>query len=181
MLSIRLSRSAPGLAAPVLCILGVCALLFAGHAQATPDSRNPSVCTEVAKDLKFHTPATQKLEIDTHHGVRKFDVELATDDATRELGLMCRKTMASDHGMLFEFPQADVQTFWMKNTYLPLDIIYIGPNGRIVSIAEGKPFSETPLPSTGPANGVLELKAGVSAKLGIRPGDQVRHPFYSGR
>jgi uncharacterized protein len=136
----------------------------------------------VARDLKLHAPATQKLEIETHHGVRKFDVELATDDATRELGLMCRKTMAESHGMLFEFPQADMQTFWMKNTVLPLDIIYIGPNGRIVSIsANAKPFDLTPLPSTGPANGVLELKAGVSAKLGIRPGDQVRHPFYSGR
>ncbi len=177
MSSIRLSRIASGLAAAATCTL-----LAAGHAQATPDSRSPSVCTEVARELKFHPPATQKLEIETHHGVRTFDVEIASDDASRELGLMCRKTMAKSHGMLFEFPQADPQTFWMKNTYLPLDIIYIGPNGRIVSIAaNAKPFDETPLPSTGPANGVLEIKGGLSAKLGIRAGDQVRHTFYQGR
>jgi hypothetical protein len=136
----------------------------------------------VARELKFHTPPTEKLAIETHHGVRKFDVEVASDDATRELGLMCRKTMAPTHGMLFEFPQADPQTFWMKNTYLPLDIIYIGRNGRIVSIAaNAKPFDETPLPSAGPANGVLEIKGGLSARLGIRAGDRVVHAFYSVR
>jgi hypothetical protein len=92
---------------------------------------------------------------------------------------MCRKTMAPGHGMLFEFPQAEQQTFWMKNTYIPLDIIYIGRDGRIVSIsANAKPFDESPLPSAGPANGVLEIKGGLSAKLGIKAGDKVRHAFY---
>ncbi|HEY3813749.1 MAG TPA: DUF192 domain-containing protein [Caulobacteraceae bacterium] len=170
----RLSRSAAGLAA-----VSVCALLAAGHAQATPNSTSPSVCAEVAQELKFHTPPTQKLEIETRHGARRFDVEVASDDATRELGLMCRKTMAPGHGMLFEFPQAEQQTFWMKNTYIPLDIIYIGRDGRIVSIsANAKPFDESPLPSAGPANGVLEIKGGLSAKLGIKAGDKVRHAFY---
>ena len=174
-MSHRLSRGASGLAAAAVCVC-----LFSGQSQATPDSRSPSVCAEVARELKFHPPATQTLEIETHHGARKFDVEIASDDATRELGLMCRKTMAPGHGMLFEFPQADPQTFWMKNTYLPLDIIYIGRNGRIVSIAaNAKPFDETPLPSAGPANGVLEIKGGLAAKLGIRAGDLVKHPFYS--
>ena len=172
----RLSRRAPGLAATTVCVLFVAV----GHAQATPDSRSPSVCTEVSRDLKAHPPATQKLEIETRRGARRFDVEIASDDALRELGLMCRKTMADSHGMLFEFPQAEQQTFWMKNTYLPLDIIYIGRDGRIVSIsANAKPFDETPLPSSGPANGVLEIKGGLSAKFGIRAGDRVKHPFYS--
>ncbi|HWE46213.1 MAG TPA: DUF192 domain-containing protein [Caulobacteraceae bacterium] len=176
MSSFRLIRSAGALAAASACVL------FAADVQATPNSTDPSVCTEVARELKYHTPPTQKLEIETRHGVRTFDVEVASDDATRELGLMCRKSMAPSHGMLFEFPQADPQSFWMKNTYIPLDIIYIGRNGRIVSIAaNAKPFDESPLSSAGPADGVLEIKGGLSAKLGIKPGDRVKHPFYTAR
>jgi hypothetical protein len=155
------------------------ALIFAGGAQATPDSRDPQVCAKVDADLDHHTPHTQNLDVHAKTGVHHFKVEIAANDALRELGLMCRKTMAASHGMLFEFQgMAEEQTFWMKNTHLPLDIIYIAPDGRIVSIVEGKPYDETPLPSGGPANGVLELNAGTAAKLGIRPGDRVGHPFF---
>ncbi len=123
--------------------------------------------------------ALESVDIVTAKGVRRFRVEIADTDALRERGLMFRKTLAPDHGMLFEFPLSDIQNFWMKNTLISLDIIYIGADGRIVSIARNaKPHDETPLPSAGPALGVLEIGGGLAAKLGIEPGDQVRHPFF---
>src|SRR5262249_8282176 len=124
-------------------------------------------------------PAPQEpLEVVTDQGVRRFQVEIADTDAEREHGLMFRQQMAADQGMLFEFPGAGERSFWMKTTYLPLDIIYIGADGRIVSIARrATPFSEVPIPSYGPASGVLEINGGLADQLGIQPGDLVRHPF----
>lgn len=126
-----------------------------------------------------HVRPPERVEIVTSKGVRSFSVEIADTDASRELGLMFRRHLAPDRGMLFEFDRPDVQSFWMKNTLIPLDIIYIGADGRIVSIArDARPLDETPLYSTGPAKGVLEIEGGLSAKLDIEPGDKVEHPFF---
>ncbi len=158
------------------------ALLLGDGAKAAIDSRDPQVCQKVAADLERHTPRTQTLDIRGHGGTHHFKVEVVADDAGRELGLMCRRSMTPSHGMLFEFQgRPEEQIFWMKNTYLPLDIIYVAPDGRIVSIVHGKPYDETPLPSGAPANGVLELNVGMAAKLGIKPGDRVVHPFFHSR
>lgn len=122
----------------------------------------------------------ENLQVKTDKGPRHFDVEIAATDLSREYGLMCRPKMTDHHGMLFEFATPAEQTFWMKNTYIPLDIIYIDKAGRIVSIARNaKPFDETPLPSFGPATGVLEINGGLADRLGIKPGDQVDHRFFS--
>ncbi len=135
-----------------------------------------------AQAKPHHADGSSVVEVHTARGVCRFTVEIAADDASREKGLMFRKTMAKDHGMLFEFQEAQVQTFWMHNTYIPLDIIYIGSDGRIISIAaDAAPFDDTPLPSNGPAKAVLEIDGGLSAKLGIKPGDLVRHPFLDRR
>ncbi len=112
-------------------------------------------------------------------GPHRFHVDVVADEPSREKGLMFVKSMAPDHGMLFEFEQEADQAFWMRNTYISLDIIYIDAKGKIVSIQrDAKPFDETPLPSNGPAIGVLEINGGMSAKLGIAPGDKVTHPFF---
>ena len=133
-------------------------------------------------DAKPRHDSDRTVEIHTAKGVRRFTVEIAADDASPERGLMFRKSMAKDHGMLFEFEEPAVQTFWMHNTYIPLDIIYIGADGRIVSIAaNAAPFDDTPLASKGPAKAVLEIDGGLSQKLGIRPGDRVSHPFLDKR
>jgi len=109
----------------------------------------------------------------------KFEVELALDDEHRSHGLMFRKKLGPYEGMLFDFFQEMPVAFWMKNTLIPLDIIYIGTDGRIVAIAaDARPMDRTPLYSKGPAIGVLEIGGGLAAKLGIRAGDQVRHPFF---
>lgn len=118
----------------------------------------------------------EPLSVETAKGSASIQVEIADDDAERERGLMFRRELAPDRGMLFIFDRAEPQSFWMRNTYIPLDIIYIGPTGRIVSIAENTtPLSEAPIPSAGPAQYVLELKGGRAAEIGARPGDLVRH------
>ena len=84
--------------------------------------------------------------------------------------------------MLFEFEDAREQGFWMRNTPSSLDIVYIGADGKIVSIARHTtPFSEQSLPSNGPAKGVLEVRAGRMDEIGAKPGDTVRHPFFGNR
>ncbi|MBM3546318.1 MAG: DUF192 domain-containing protein [Alphaproteobacteria bacterium] len=115
--------------------------------------------------------------IETASGAKhRFNVELATSPAQIAQGLMFRRQMAADAGMLFIFERPDPATFWMKNTYIPLDMIFIGPDGRILNIAERTiPLTETPVPATGPTRAVLEVNGGTSSRLGIKPGDRVRH------
>ena len=122
------------------------------------------------------------LEIVSKSGVHVFQVELAVNDAERAQGLMYRKELPEGRGMLFDFQREQDVAFWMKNTYIPLDMIFIRANGRILKIAENTtPLSEQTIPSGGPVRGVLEVIGGTARKLGIAPGDQVAHPFFSGR
>lgn len=123
--------------------------------------------------------ALEPLVIDTSRGPVTFQVEVADDEMERQNGLMFRKSLAPDRGMLFEFPDTAPRSFWMKNTYIPLDIIYIDPEGYIVSIAAmTTPHSEEGIPSRGLAKGVLEIAGGRAGELGIKPGDRIRHPFF---
>lgn len=106
-----------------------------------------------------------------------FTVEIADSDEERRRGLMFVRNMDDDRGMLFLFDRAAIQSFWMKNTYISLDIIFIRPDGRIANIAaRTEPLSERSVYSSAPVLAVLEINGGLSEKLGIRPGDQVRHP-----
>ena len=119
---------------------------------------------------------TEPLWIETAAGRIDYRVEIADDDAERQHGLMFRTSMPDGHGMLFIFPQARPQAFWMRNTYMPLDIIYIGANGRVVSISRNaRPLDESPQPSAGPAQYVLELAGGRAEQIGLLPGDRVLH------
>jgi hypothetical protein len=122
----------------------------------------------------------EPLEIVTARGPVRFQVEIADTPAEREQGLMWRGSMPVDRGMLFDFqgPEAE-QGFWMRNTYIPLDIIYIRADGRIHSIARSTtPLSEAPIPSGGPVRAVLEINGGLAERLGVLPGDQVRHRIF---
>jgi uncharacterized membrane protein (UPF0127 family) len=119
------------------------------------------------------------LEIVTSTGRHAFHVEIANNDATRERGLMDRRFMAADHGMLFEFDREEPVAFWMKNTYIPLDMIFITPSGVVTHIAtNAEPLSERVIPSGGPSIGVLEVNGGVAASIGLKVGDKVHHPFF---
>ena len=122
----------------------------------------------------------EPLTVVTASGEHRFMVEIADNDAARQRGLMEREPLPDDRGMLFQFPDVAERGFWMRNTPSPLDIIYIDPHGRIVSIAKNTtPMSDEIIPSNGPASGVLELRAGRADEIGARPGDRVRHPFFA--
>lgn len=110
---------------------------------------------------------------------RRFCVEVADDDRERARGLMFRDSMAATDGMLFVFEQDAVQSFWMMNTRIPLDILYFDAQRRLVSVAAGVPPCRSTTrcpsyPSEGPARYVLELNAGLARELGVRPGDELR-------
>lgn len=140
----------------VLAALAV-ATLFAGQASAQKKLR------------------VERLDIVTAAGVHHFKVEIADTFATRERGLMFRKSLAADRGMLFDFKTVQPVSFWMKNTLIPLDMVFIGADGRIVSIARNAtPMSETTIASAGPVLDVLELRGGRAAEIGAAPGDRVR-------
>ena len=122
----------------------------------------------------------EPLTVTTSTGEHRFMVEIADDEAERQRGLMERAPLADDRGILFQFPYVSELSFWMHNTPSPLDIIYIDPRGRIVSIAKNAaPNSDEIIPSNGPAMGVLELRAGRADEIGARPGDIIRHPFFA--
>jgi len=122
---------------------------------------------------------TEPLAIHTRHGWVRFTVEVADTDETREIGLMFRKSLAPDRGMLFDFHAAQPVAFWMKNTVIPLDMLFIAADGRVVSIARhATPLSETPIPSGGPVLGVLEIPGDRAEALGVRPGDRVRERIF---
>lgn len=122
------------------------------------------------------------LEIVTKTGVHVFSVEVVANDSDRAKGLMFRKELPEGQGMLFDFQRDQEIAMWMKNTYIPLDMIFITANGRILRIAENtEPLSERIIPSGGPVRGVLEVIGGTARKLGIAPGDRVAHPMFSGR
>ena len=122
---------------------------------------------------------TEPLEIVTRQGVRHFTVEIADTDQARERGLMFRKHLAGGEGMLFDFKTPQPVAFWMKNTLIPLDMLFIAPDGRVVSIARrATPMSETPIASGGEVLGVLEIRGGRAAEIGVRPGDRVRERIF---
>jgi uncharacterized membrane protein (UPF0127 family) len=124
----------------------------------------------------------QSLEIASKTGVHVFSVEMAENDAERAKGLMFRKQLPEGRGMLFDFHREQEVSFWMENTYIPLDMIFIRGDGRILRIAENtEPLSTRIISSGGPVRAVLEVIGGTARKLGIAPGDRVGHPIFKMR
>jgi hypothetical protein len=124
----------------------------------------------------------QPLEIASKSGVHVFAVEMANTPEEQAKGLMFRRSLPEGQGMLFDFRQEQPTSFWMKNTYVSLDMIFIRGDGRILRIAENTvPLSEALVPSGGPVRAVLEVVAGTTKKLGIAPGDRVAHPIFGSR
>lgn len=119
-----------------------------------------------------HKPVTVLL-----HGQR-FSAELATDDAQRQRGLMMRQSLPPNHGMLFVFPRTDPQAFWMKNTLIPLDMLYFDAARRLVSMQLNVPPCQADpcpvYPSEAPARYVLELSGGTARRIGVQPGDELK-------
>jgi uncharacterized protein len=111
-----------------------------------------------------------------------FQVEVMREEADRAQGLMYRRSLAPDRGMLFDFGRVEPVSMWMKNTYLSLDMLFIRPDGTIARIAaDTEPLSTRTISSGEPVNGVLELAAGTAARLGIKAGDRIEHPMFRKR
>jgi uncharacterized membrane protein (UPF0127 family) len=119
--------------------------------------------------------ATQPLTIRSGKVLHRFQVEVARTGREQAIGLMFRRSMAADHGMIFIRKPADVASFWMKNTFIPLDLLFIRADGTISSIApDAVPQSLAPIEAVEPVVAVLELKGGEAARRGIKPGDVVK-------
>ena len=148
------------------------ALLLACSAKpdAGADAANDSGNVQAAAPQGALLP----LVIHTAKGAHRFDVEVARTEAEQEQGLMFRKALDADKGMLFPMEPPRTASFWMKNTPLPLDIIFIGQDRKIINIAaETTPYSLDSVSALGPTSAVLEIPGGRAAELGIGPGDAV--------
>ena len=144
------------------------AMVFAFCAGAQADPQPP------AKPLP-HTI----LVIDTTAGEAKFDVEVAADWRSQEYGLMNRKHLAQKTGMIFDFGSPSMTSFWMKNTLIPLDMIFIREDGTISSVApDAVPMSLASIRSVEPVRAVLEINGGEAARLGIYPGQKVHNAIF---
>jgi len=116
----------------------------------------------------------------TATGAHRFHVWIAADAQSQQRGLMHVPELPPDHGMLFLMEPPRFAAFWMKDTYLPLDLVFIGADGIVVNIAENAiPLSLEPIPSNGPVGAVLELPAGTADRIGLSPGDRVVHEAYT--
>ncbi|HEX9753160.1 MAG TPA: DUF192 domain-containing protein [Methyloceanibacter sp.] len=117
------------------------------------------------------------LVLKTETGDHSFDIEVATTDQDRALGLMFRRSLPENAGMLFLYDPPQPAAMWMKNTLIPLDIVFISPDGRVHRIESGaEPFSTSLIPSEGTISAVLELNAGQADKIGLKRGDKVVSP-----
>lgn len=135
----------------------------------------PALAQDCAQIVVRPLPVSP-LVIHTADGPKEFQVEVAAETSDRAIGLMCRLGLLPGTGMLFDFGSPRPASFWMRNTLIPLDMIFIGEGGVIESIhAEAKPLDETPIGSIGPVRFVLELAGGAAARLGVAPGDRVEH------
>jgi uncharacterized protein len=113
------------------------------------------------------------LTIRTKTGTYRFTVQVAATPEQQERGLMFVTSLADDQGMIFPYQPPQETSFWMKNTLIPLDIIFIAANGTIARITHAQAMDLTPLPSGVPVIGVLEIRGGRAAELGIKEGDKV--------
>jgi uncharacterized membrane protein (UPF0127 family) len=125
------------------------------------------------------TFSKSKLSIQTSTGLSSFSVEMAITQQQQSQGLMYRRSMAPDTGMLFDYRIPQSIQMWMRNTLIPLDMIFIDQNGKVINIKERAiPLSETIIESDGKVRAVLELNGGTASRLGIRPGDKIFHKIF---
>jgi uncharacterized membrane protein (UPF0127 family) len=143
--------------------------LFAGAALVAACASTPARTPALFPSLQ-----QAKVQVTTASGVHEFGVWIAADDESRERGLMHVRELPPDTGMLFVFELPQAVSFWMKNTYLSLDLAFIAPDGTVVNVAaDATPLSLEPIESAAPVLYVLELAAGTAARIGLEAGDRI--------
>jgi hypothetical protein len=161
---------------------GACVAFLFAFLLAAPDRFSPQfrIAGAFAQTAATQPEAgLEPLTIVTASGPHKFSVEVMRTDEERARGLMFRRFMPQDRGMLFDFKRTEPVAMWMKNTYLPLDMVFIDKSGRVVNVAQNaEPLSERIIPSGAPVYSVLELNAGVARALGLKSGDRVEHALF---
>jgi len=158
------------MANPRMTILRVLLLMFLGVTASLPG---------VSSSAELQRFGTSALTIVSPGGRHQFTVEVAETPAQMTQGLMFRQTMAADAGMLFDYKQPTMATMWMRNTLIPLDMLFVDAQGRIVNIHErAVPETDDVIAAAAPVRAVIELNGGTAARLGIKPGDQVLHPIF---
>lgn len=152
----------------VRALLALLALLVAAQIGGAARAQGPSRDREA-------------LTIVTATGRHAFKVEIADNDADRAQGLMYRRHLDPDRGMLFDFGRTEVVTMWMQNTYVSLDMIFIRADGSVARIAPNtEPLSTRVISSGEPVPFVLEVVAGTAARIGLKAGDRIEHPLFKG-
>jgi uncharacterized membrane protein (UPF0127 family) len=130
-------------------------------------------------DVQAESLEKQPLSFITASGKHKITVEVADSDQERSTGLMFRRTLGDEDGMIFLYPRNEPISMWMKNTYISLDMIFVRSDGVIHRIEEGtEPFSEATINSDGDVRAVIEMKAGSAKRLGLKSGDKVDYPAF---
>lgn len=156
--------------------VAIAAALAAIAVACSPQSSGAASAKAARQDARHAESGLPVIPLSvTHDGTRRaFQVEVASTGAEQARGLMFRTKMGADEGMIFPMSPPRTASFWMKNTVMPLDIIFIGTDRRILNIAANTtPYSLDPVPSAGLTSAVLELNGGRAAELGLAPGDLV--------
>jgi uncharacterized protein len=137
------------------------------------------VVANTAAYAQLETFPKTELTIVSASGRHKFNVEVAKTPGQMEQGLMFRRSLAADAGMIFDYGAPSMAAMWMKNTLIPLDMLFVDARGRVINIHERAiPGSLDPIGAAAPARAVIELNGGTAARLGIKPGDQVVFPIF---
>ena len=134
------------------------------------------LCCALSACKATTAPANSLATVQMKLGNKTYTLEVADTDESRTYGLMRRDSMPADHGMIFVFKEPSKLAFWMKNTRIPLDIVYIDANAKVDSVKQMQPYVETSVPSEGDVQWAVELNQGQAAEAGIKKGEQLQIP-----
>ena len=130
----------------------------------------------LAAGCRSEQPQSSLPTVKMQLGGEQFTLEIAADGESRERGLMRRDSMPDNHGMIFVFRDSDVLKFWMKDTRIPLDIVYVGPTGDVVAVKQMKPYDRSTTSSDAPAKWAIELNQGAAVRAGVKVGQTLQIP-----